>query len=68
MNAGRVFVCLTCNRYASPEAGQATPGQRLAAALKQHAARSGSAVAIRTVECLNVARTPAPRRCAALAK
>ena len=53
MTAGRVFVCLTCNRYAPPEAGQATPGQRLATALKQHAARSGSAVAVRTVECLN---------------
>lgn len=53
MNGGRVFVCTTCNRYAPAPAGQATPGQRLAFAMKQHAARSGSTVAVRTVECLN---------------
>ena len=53
MNGARIFVCMTCNRYAPPAAGEATPGQRLALALKQHAARSGSTVAVRTVECLN---------------
>ena len=53
MTGGRVFVCTTCNRYAPASAGQATPGQRLAHAMKQHAARCGSTVAVRTVECLN---------------
>ena len=49
----RVFVCTTCNRYAATPAGQATPGQCLALAMKRHAAQSGSTVAVRTVECLN---------------
>ena len=53
MSGGRVFVCTTCNRYDPAPAGQATPGQRLASAMKQHAARCGSTVAVRTVECLN---------------
>jgi len=53
MNGGRIFVCTTCNRYDPAPTGQATPGQRLAAAMKQHAARCGSTVAVRTVECLN---------------
>ncbi len=50
---GRVFICTTCNRYAATPPGQATPGQCLALAMKQHAARCGSTVAVRTVECLN---------------
>ncbi len=53
MSGGRVFVCMTCDRYAPASVGQATPGQRLALAMKQHAARRGSTVAVRTVECLN---------------
>lgn len=53
MSGGRVFVCTTCDRYDPVPAGQATPGQRLAHAMKQHAARCGSTVAVRTVECLN---------------
>jgi predicted metal-binding protein len=58
MSAGRVFVCVTCNRYAPPAAGEATPGQRLALALKQHAAGRGGTVAVRTVECLNGCPNP----------
>lgn len=61
MSGGRVFVCMTCDRYDPAPAGQATPGQRLAQAMKQHAARCGSTVAIRTVECLN----GCPHPCAA---
>ena len=53
MTAGRIFVCTTCDRYAAMPAGQATPGQRLAVAMKQHAARCGGTVAVRAVECLN---------------
>ncbi len=53
MSSGRVFVCTTCNRYAATPTGQATPGQRLAQAMKQHAAKCGGTVAVRTVECLN---------------
>ncbi len=49
----RVFVCTTCNRYAATPAGQATPGQCLARAMKQYAVQCGSTVAVRTVECLN---------------
>jgi predicted metal-binding protein len=51
--SGRVFVCLTCNRYAPPPAGEPTPGQRLAAAMKAAAVKAASPVAVRTVECLN---------------
>ncbi len=61
VSGGRVFVCTTCNRYAPAPAGQATPGQGLAHAMKQHAARCGSTVAVRTVECLN----GCPHPCAA---
>lgn len=53
MSVGRVFVCTTCNRYAPAPAGQATPGQHLAQAMKRHAAQCGSTIAVRTVECLN---------------
>ena len=59
--SGRIFVCTTCHRYAPPPAGQPTPGQLLAHAMKQHAARHGSAVAVRTVEYLN----GCPHPCAA---
>lgn len=47
----RLFVCVTCDRYAARAAGEATPGQVLAAAVRREAA--GAAVAVRTVECLN---------------
>ncbi len=53
MNGGRVFVCTTCNRYAPPPAGQETPGQLLARAVKLGAAKAGRAIAVRAVECLN---------------
>jgi predicted metal-binding protein len=59
--SGRVFICTTCNRYAQAAGGGTTPGQRLAQAMKACAARAGSAVAIRTVECLN----GCPRPCTA---
>ena len=58
---GRIFVCQTCNRYAPPKAGEATPGARLAGAMKAAAARAPSPVVVRTVECLN----GCPRPCAA---
>jgi predicted metal-binding protein len=51
--SGRIFVCLTCNRYAPPPAGEPTRGQRLAAAMKAAALKAGNPVAVRTVECLN---------------
>ncbi len=51
MSGGRIFVCTTCHRYDPVPSGQATPGQRLAQAMKQQA--GGSGVAVRTVECLN---------------
>lgn len=58
---GRIFVCTTCHRYAPVPAGEPTPGQLLAHAMKRHAASSGSTVAVRTVECLN----GCPHPCAA---
>lgn len=51
--SGRIFVCVTCSRYDPVPVGQATPGQHLAWAMKQHAAAGASTVAVRTVECLN---------------
>ena len=59
--SGRVFICTTCNRYTPAPAGEPTPGQRLAHAMRQHAARCGSGIAVRTVECLN----GCPRPCTA---
>ena len=55
--SARIFVCVTCNRYSPTPAGEATPGQRLADAMR----RCGTAVAVRTVECLN----GCPHPCAA---
>ena len=55
--SARIFVCVTCSRYAPTPVGEATPGQRLADAMR----RAGTAVAIRTVECLN----GCPHPCAA---
>jgi predicted metal-binding protein len=51
--SGRIFVCLTCDRYAPPAAGEATPGRRLADALKAGAQSPGHVVTVRAVECLN---------------
>jgi predicted metal-binding protein len=51
--SGRIFVCLTCNRYAPPSSGEATPGRRLAEAVKTRAHSPGHVVTVRTVECLN---------------
>ena len=62
MTAGRIFVCTTCDRYAAaPAAGQARPGQALAAAMRLQAAQCGGTIAVRTVECLN----GCPHPCAA---
>ena len=55
--SGRIFVCVTCNRYAAPAPGEVAPGRRLAAALLAQS----SGVTIRTVECLN----GCPRPCTA---
>ena len=57
----RIFVCTTCNRYLPPETGAASPGLELAQAMKRLAAASGTAVAVRMVECLNTC----PQPCAA---
>ncbi len=51
--SGRIVVCLTCNRYAAPRAGEPTPGRRLAAALLALARQAAGAITVRTVECLN---------------
>lgn len=51
--SGRILVCLTCNRYAPPAAGETAPGRRLAEALTARAHEPGRAVTVRTVECLN---------------
>ena len=51
--SGRIFVCLTCNRYAPPAPGEPSPGRRLAAALAAAARNPGHVVTVRTVECLN---------------
>lgn len=48
--SGRIFVCITCNRYAAPPAGEASPGLRLAQAVR---AAAGDMLPVRTVECLN---------------
>ena len=58
MSGGRVFVCTTCSRYDPAPAGQATPGLRLAQAMKHRAAQVGSAVTVRMVECLNGCPNP----------
>jgi len=49
--SGRIFVCLTCNRYDPVPVGEPTPGRRLATALQARA--PGCGITIRTVECLN---------------
>lgn len=51
--SGRVLVCLTCDRYARSDAGEPTPGRRLAGALLASARAPGRNVTVRTVECLN---------------
>lgn len=47
------FVCLTCNRYGPPAPGEATPGRRLADALRAGSRDAGNAAIVRAVECLN---------------
>jgi predicted metal-binding protein len=51
--AGRIFVCVTCDRYAAHSDCQPTPGQKLANAVRQSAQKSGSSMSVRAVECLN---------------
>lgn len=51
--SGRIFVCLTCNRYAPPPPGEPGPGRLLADALTAQARSPGHSVTVRTVECLN---------------
>lgn len=53
MSAGRIFVCVTCDRYAERPVRRETPGQQLASAMRLAAAKAGGAVAVRAVECLN---------------
>lgn len=57
----RIFVCTTCNRYAQAPVDETTPGLRLALAMKQAAAATGTSLAVRMVECLNTC----PQPCAA---
>ncbi|HEY3846117.1 MAG TPA: DUF1636 family protein [Acetobacteraceae bacterium] len=56
--SNRIFVCLTCNRYAPPPPGEIAPGRRLADALAAQARRAGHAMTVRTVECLNGCPNP----------
>jgi predicted metal-binding protein len=56
--SGRIFVCLTCNRYARPAPGEIAPGRRMADALTAQARGLGRAVTVRTVECLNGCPNP----------
>ncbi len=51
--SGRIFVCVTCNRYAAPVPGETPPGRRLAGALRAGAGAGGHQVTVRAVECLN---------------
>lgn len=51
--SGRIFVCLTCNRYAPPAPGEPSPGRRLADALAASACKPDHQVTVRTVQCLN---------------
>ena len=50
---GRIFVCVTCDRYASPAADAPSPGRALAGALQARARADGEGLAVRTVQCLN---------------
>lgn len=59
--SGRIFVCVTCDRYAAPATGETPPGRRLAGALQAQARAAGSSLTVRTVECLN----GCPRPCTA---
>ena len=54
--SGRIFVCITCDRYAS-HPGAITRGQGFATAVKA-TARARAGTTIRTVECLNNCRQP----------
>ncbi len=51
--SGRIFVCLTCDRYAPRAPNEPTPGRRLAAALMAGTNTPEHPVTVRTVECLN---------------
>lgn len=55
---GRVFVCLTCNRYATQQPGEPTLGERMARATKLASAHAGSPVTVRMVVCLNGCPNP----------
>jgi predicted metal-binding protein len=68
--SARIFVCMTCDRYAPTAPGEPTPGRRLALALLASARATGREIAVRTVECLNGCPHPctaalrAPGKCA----
>lgn len=49
----RLFVCQTCCRYASNNAGEPTPGQKLHQACREAAQVAKAEVVVRAVECLN---------------
>ena len=55
--SGRIFVCTTCDRYATA-ASAPTPGQALVAAMKASAPRCGQDITVRVVECLNNCHHP----------
>jgi len=50
---GRIFVCVTCDRYASPAADRPSPGRALAGAVAARVQAGGETLTVRTVECLN---------------
>lgn len=60
MTTGRIFVCVTCDRYTQP-ACTPSRGGLLAQALKAEAAARRSPLVVRSVECLN----GCPRPCTA---
>jgi predicted metal-binding protein len=52
--SGRIFVCITCNRYAPPSSPtDPTPGRQLAEAMIEIEGGCNRRIAVRTVQCLN---------------
>src|SRR5438552_656709 len=56
--SARVFVCVTCDRYASPHTSEETPGEQLAAALALASAKATKAIILRRVVCLSGCHHP----------
>jgi predicted metal-binding protein len=55
--SGRIFVCTTCDRYATAPTTP-TPGQVLVAIMKASVPRDGQGITVRVVECLNNCHHP----------